>query len=132
MIEINNTTDNKISKKLIKEVVEKFLRKYKKEDLDVSIAFVEDDKIKELNNKYRKKDQVTDILSFEGDEDSLGELIISPNQIKKQAKMLGVKIEEELIFILIHGLFHLIGYTDETEVKKNKMIKLGEDFIINL
>jgi probable rRNA maturation factor len=129
MIEINNTSKSKISEKLIKKVVEKFLKKYNKQNLDISIAFVGDRKIKDFNNKYRNKNQITDILSFEGDDELLGEIIINLQQIKRQAKRIGHSVQDELVFILVHGLLHLVGYTHETEKKKDDMIKIAEEFI---
>ena len=129
MIEINNTTKVKINNKLIKKTVEKFLTKNKKVKKDISIAFIGDNKIKELNNNYRKKDKTTDVLSFEGEGNFLGEVLINPNQIKRQIKESGNSFKEELIFILVHGLLHLVGYNDETEKDRLKMIKLGKNFI---
>lgn len=129
MVEINNTTKVKIPRKKVKEAVESFLKYHKVSDKDVSIAFVGEKKIKELNNIYRKKDKVTDVLSFVGDGSSLGEILICPGQINKQAKRLGYGYEYELIFILIHGLFHLIGREDDTEEKRKKMVEEGKEFI---
>lgn len=144
MVEINNTTKEDIDIDLVQEVAEKFLKEYKKEDMDVSIAFVGSDEIRKLNKQYRNKDSVTDVLSFEGDtsagftpkdgqavqgDNSLGEVIICFDQIKKQAKELGNGEKDELVFILIHGLLHLIGYDDETEEEREEMVKKGEEFI---
>ncbi len=128
-VEINNRTKNKIDLSLIKKVVEKFLRAYKKTDYSVSLAFVGDKRIRELNKNYRGIDQVTDVLSFPGEEKFLGEIIIDYSQIKRQAGKFGNKPKDELIFILIHGLLHLLGYDDRTEAERKKMEKLGEKFI---
>ena len=129
MVEINNQTKNKIDLKLTKQVAEKFLAYYKKEKKEVSIAFVGDSAIKKLNQEYRHQDKVTDVLSFTGEGDFLGEIIVDYAQIKRQAKEFGKKINEELVFILVHGLLHLIGYDDKTEKGRLKMISLGEKFI---
>lgn len=135
MVEVNNTTKSKINLKLIKIVGEEFLRYYKKKDFDVSIAFVGDKKIRELNKKYRKKDKVTDILSFEEKESFnhwpenffLGEIIINYAQIKRQKNNRSLK--DELVFILVHGFLHLIGYKDNTEKEAMDMEKIGIKFI---
>ena len=129
MIEINNTTKVKLDKKTIQKVTEKFLQAYKINKQDVSLAFVSDEKMHELNKQYRKKDKTTDVLSFSGEGDFLGEIIINPKQIKRQAKENKNTFQAELIFILVHGLLHLVGYDDETEKARLKMIKLGEKFI---
>jgi len=130
-IEINNTTKSKINLALVHKVVEVFLKKYQKTKSEVSIAFVGDAKIKKLNKEYRGFDKVTDILSFDGEDNFLGELVIDYNQIKRQAKKFKHSIKYELIFILIHGLLHLIGYDDETEKRRVEMEKLGEGFMEN-
>ena len=80
MIEINNTTKYKINERLIKKTAEKFLRSRSLKNKDVSIAFIGDAKMRELNRRYRKKNKITDVLSFsgEGDKDFFGEIIIAP------------------------------------------------------
>ncbi len=128
-VDILNKTRTRINTKLVQRASEAFLKKYKKNKLDLSIVFVGDRKIRKINNLYRRYDKVTDILSFEGEDDSFGELIIDYAQIKRQASRFGNSTKDELIFILVHGLFHLLGYNDETEKEELKMIKLGEDFI---
>ncbi len=129
MIEINNTTKFKINERLIKGVAEKFLRSRNLSKQDVSIAFIGDAKMKQLNFRYRKKNCPTDVLSFGGDEDFFGEIIIDPAQIRRQAKENGNAFQNELIFILVHGLLHLGGYDDRTEKDRLHMINLGEKFI---
>ena len=135
MIEINNLTKAKIPLEKIKKITEKFLLKYKKTNFNISIAFIGDTKMRELNKIYRGFDKTTDILSFEGEEDEegdLGELIISYQQIKRQAKQFSDNIDEELVFILVHGLFHLLGYNDETEKEKSEMDDLVKEFVKQL
>ncbi|MDD4902573.1 MAG: rRNA maturation RNase YbeY [Patescibacteria group bacterium] len=129
MIEINNKTQFKINKSSLKKVTEKFLRSRHLSGKDVSIAFIGDQKMRELNRRYRKKNCPTDVLSFAGEDDFLGEVIISPAQIKRQAGENGNSFQSELIFILVHGLLHLSGYDDETEKDRLRMIKIGEEFI---
>lgn len=129
MIEINNKTKSRININLVKRITDKFLLVNKKKDRDVSIAFIGDSKMKELNAIYRDRDRVTDILAFPDEDDDLGELIINYAQIKRQAKKFSNNTEEELVFILVHGLLHLIGYEDESEEGKGEMEKLGKKFI---
>ena len=129
VVEINNKTKNRIDLSLIKKAAEKFLRAYKKTDYSVSIALVGDKKIRKLNRRYRGVDGVTDVLSFPGEEKFLGEIIIDYNQVKRQAGKFGNKPKDELIFILVHGLLHLLGYDDRTEAGRKKMEKSGNEFI---
>ena len=129
---IANKTRTKINTSLVKKVSEQFLKKYRKDKLELSIVFVGDRRMRVINRKYRKYDKVTDILSFEGEDESFGELIIDYAQIKRQAKSFSNSTKEELVFILVHGLFHLLGYEDNTEKEEEKMISLGESFIKKL
>lgn len=132
MAEVNNKTRSKIDLSLVKEVANNFLKYYKKENFEVSIAFVGDRKIRELNKAYRKKDRATDVLAFPGEGEFLGEIIINYAQIKRQAKRFNHSVDKELGFILVHGLLHLLGYDDETDKSRKEMEKLGRGFIKTL
>ncbi len=129
MVEVNNQTKSKIDIKLVRRVAEEFLVHYKLNTKEVSIVFVSDQEIKRINKSYRQIDKETDVLSFEGEGDSLGEIVIDYAQIKRQAKEFNRGINDELVFILVHGLLHLVGYDDKTEKSRLKMVKLGERFI---
>lgn len=129
MVEAINRTKAKIDLKLVENVAEKFLQVYKIKNREVSIAFVSDSEIKKINKQYRHLDKVTDVLSFAGEDNFLGEIIIDFAQIKRQAKEFDKKVKDELIFILVHGLLHLAGYDDKTEKERLEMIGLGEKFI---
>lgn len=128
-VDINNTTKEDIDLDLVRKVAEKFCQVHEL-DKELSIAFVEDKVMREINKNTRDQDKETDILSFPGDEESFGELIIDYEQIKRQSLEFSKDEGEELVFILVHGLFHLLGYTDETEEKRLEMIELGKEFII--
>lgn len=132
LIEINNQTKSRINLSPVKRTTERFLQYYKKRSKEVSIAFIGDKRMRQLNRDYRRKDKITDILSFIGEDGFLGEIVIDFAQIKRQAKQNNKSINDELIFILVHGLLHLIGYDDETEKGRLNMIKLGEIFINKL
>ncbi len=129
-VEITNKTHKVLKKALITQAVESTLA-FKKRRGDVSVVFVGDAAIQRLNRQYRKKDYVTDILSFAEDtkSDFVGELIIDFKQIERQAKQYGHSISWELVFILIHGTLHLLGYEDETEKGRKTMEKLGYQLI---
>ncbi|MEI7452082.1 MAG: rRNA maturation RNase YbeY [Candidatus Falkowbacteria bacterium] len=125
MIEINNTTKNKINSKKIISIVEIFIKAYKLKNFDVSVAVVGDTVMRKMNLTYRGFDKTTDVLSFS----DLNEIVISYAQIKRQAKELKKGIESEFIFILVHGLFHLIGREDHTEKLRLAMIAEEEKFL---
>jgi len=128
-IEINNRANYKIDLNLVKKVITEFARLEKIKPKEISLAFVGDAEIKKINKTYRRLNRPTDILTFSGDGDCFGEIIIDYNQIKRQAAAFGNSAKEELIFILVHGLLHLLGYDDATEKGRLKMIKMGEEII---
>jgi probable rRNA maturation factor len=103
---------------------------FKKKEL--SIAMIGDRVMAEINYRYRHQNKPTDVLSFSGDNDLLGEIIICYPQIKRQAKEHGAKAEDELLFITIHGLLHLLGYNDENDHSRKKMIALGKKYFLSL
>ena len=125
MIEINNTTKNKIKTKKLIGIIEIFLKAYKLKNFDVSVAIIGDKVMREMNLNYRGFDKTTDVLSFSG----INEIIISYSQIKRQAKELKKSIDSELVFILVHCLFHLIGREDHTEKLRLAMIAEEEKFL---
>jgi probable rRNA maturation factor len=126
---INNQTRARISLAPIKQLAEAFLKKYQLADKELSIAFVTSRAMARINHRYRKINKTTDVLSFGGEGEFFGEILIDYRIIKKQAKDYRRTKEEELDFILIHGLFHLFGYDDETEKQRQQMISLGEEFL---
>ncbi|MBT5824436.1 rRNA maturation RNase YbeY [Candidatus Peregrinibacteria bacterium] len=80
----------------------------------VELLITNNDEIQTLNAKYRQKDYPTDVLSFPfSDGDSIGQIVISVDKAKEQAKELGQSQEEELQFLFAHGLLHLLGYDHE-------------------
>ena len=109
-----------------------FLKKNKIKKKNLSIAFIGDVLMKRINKEYRKKDKITDVLSFRDSGDSFGEVLINYAQIKRQAKKHKQAAKSELIFILIHGLLHLKGYNDNTEREAKHMEALGNKFILQL
>lgn len=102
MIEVNNLTTNRVDEKFLKKVAKDIL---KKENKDLSIALVGQGRMRELNKKYRKKNRVTDILSFSYD--NSGEIVICLSEVKKNAKRFKSTFNEELARVLTHGIKNL-------------------------
>ena len=105
----------------LRAVAEIAISKLKLNKLDISIIFVSEIKIKQLNKLYRKKDKVTDVLSFfYGNE---GEIFICLKQAQKQAKNNKVDLQSELIKLVIHGFVHIAGHD---HVKEDEYIKMNK------
>lgn len=89
----------------------------------VSIRFTGDAVMRRLNTTYRGKQKTTDILSFTyvHTKDQLqGDLVISLPQARRQAVSLGHSVDEEILFLLVHGFLHLCGYNHERNKKEKK------------
>jgi probable rRNA maturation factor len=82
----------------------------------VSVAFVDDAVIRDLNREYRSKDDATDVLSFPGDEPGeLGEIVIAAGVCRRQATEAGHAFGTEARVLALHGLLHLLGYDHERD-----------------
>ena len=103
-----------------------------KGDSEVSVSFVNDERIHELNKQYRDVDRSTDVLSFPMGEDGvydlnnetgafiLGDIVISLETALRQASAYGHSLEREIGFLTVHSMLHLLGYdhVDEGAMKK--------------
>ena len=142
MIEINNLTATIVDKKFLKGIAEKVLKGENKKKEYLSVAFVKKKRIRELNKKYRKEDRATDVLSFSKDSysafkipgsiEGLGEIIICPEIIKKNAKRYNSTLKKELARVLIHGILHLLGYEHEEGGKDADKMRKKEEFYLSL
>ena len=105
---------------------------------NVEIIVVGDKKIRQINRDFRKKDKITDVLSFAWQEDSkvpsetLGQIYICYPQIVRQAKEFKITIKEEFTRMLVHGLLHLVGYDHMRINDEKKMFALQEKIINNV
>lgn len=113
MIEVNNLTRKKVDEDFLKGLAKKVLKRENK-TIDISIVLVGRKKIRDLNKKYRKKDEATDVLSFG---DGLNEIVICPEMIKSS-----------LNEVLIHGILHLLGYEHSKEMEEKE--KLWQNHIL--
>ena len=100
---------------------EKALATIRKRPHDVTIAFVSDRQIRNLNRRFRGIDKVTDVLSFPTGEEStsantnLGDIAISLERAAIQAKENQLTCKQEIAQLILHGLLHLCGYDHETD-----------------
>lgn len=101
------------------------------EEVEISVSFVNDEEIKQLNRDYRDKDNVTDVLSFptemnyhiEGIPVILGDVVICLKRAKEQSEEFGHSFERELVYLFVHSMFHLLGYDHIDEDDKVLMRK---------
>jgi probable rRNA maturation factor len=124
-----------VESKLLSKIAHRALEVLGLSKVELSIALVSDAQIKRLNKLYRNKDKPTDVLSFpigEKVEDwlILGDIVISVDTAKRQAKELGHSLEEELKRLLVHGLVHLLGYDHELGGEEEKKFFELEEFVL--
>jgi probable rRNA maturation factor len=109
----------------MREVVRAVLDGEGVSDYEVSLAFVDDPTIHQLNNRYLRHDEPTDVLSFPLSEPNArklaGELVVGAEVALAQAKERGHDVQAELALYVIHGLLHLCGLDDRDDAGAAEM-----------
>lgn len=111
-------------------------------EAEVSLAFVDDSYIRDLNLQYRGVDSATDVLSFSmlegeslpevGDELLLGDVVISLPAARRQAAAYGHSFRREVAYLTVHGVLHLLGYDHEEEAARRVMRQKEEEILETL
>ncbi len=136
-IDINQKMAQAVSKKWVQKIAEKALKKIGVKSAEISIAFVGDREMKNLNHQYRGKNKTTDVLSFLYDAPKRGlplkgEIIISGNEAARQAKESDCTIKEEIKLLLVHGILHLCGYDHEKSLREAKKMEKLQNKLVKL
>ena len=140
--------ENKEYEKTIEKVLKQCFKeeKLEKSKLYITITLTNSENIRKINKQYRNIDKATDVLSFpmyekseleekisEKDfryEDVLGDIVISIEKVKEQAKEYEHSFERELSYMIVHGFYHLMGY-DHIEEEDKKKMRPKEEKILN-
>lgn len=132
MVYIKNLTNIKVDEKVLHRVA-KIL--FKGENIgiekEISVVLVSKEEIKNFNKEYRGKNKPTDVLSFEGEKDFLGEIVICPEIVGKNAEEDKSDFKKELVFVFIHGVLHLLGYEHEKGGAKAEEMKTKEKLYLS-
>ena len=117
----------------VKRLVEKVISDEKKISGDLNFILTNDKILKEINIKFLKHNYYTDVVSFNySDKNKInGEIYISIDTVKLNAKNYKVSYSSELIRVIVHGLLHLCGYNDTRKTEKLKMRKM-EDYWLTI
>jgi probable rRNA maturation factor len=108
----------------LEKIVETSLKK-------IFVYLVDNKTIKKLNKIFLNKNTSTDVLSFKYPDGS-GEIIISVEECKKNAKNYSNTLNEEILYVLIHGILHLNGYEDYSEKDREKMFKKQDEIFCKI
>jgi probable rRNA maturation factor len=121
-----------ISKKFVSQLLYDILDFELKKAGDICIIFCSDDYLYEMNKKYLNHYYYTDIITFNYVEDAVisGDLFISIDRIRENAKKFRVTFLKELYRVIIHGVLHLVGYHDET-TDEQRLMRGKEDFYLS-
>jgi len=120
-IDIEKTLDNKLNK-----IVSTILDQEKMSDCVINLRLLNDNEMRKLNMQFRQKDKTTNVLSFPNDDISvkqtknIGDIAISIEYVKAEAKKEGKTFDDHIIHMLAHGVYHILGYDHENN--ENAMI----------
>lgn len=142
-IYIDNRQDNYEITKEIEDLVEKVILKSLNveglnDNYEISLSFVEDEEIRQLNKDYRGIDKSTDVLSFPMEDEFnigpplLGDIIISVSTAYRQAEEFNHSLNREIAYLVCHSMFHLLGYDHMDDYEKDKMRNKEKKVMENL
>ena len=137
----NTTSDKGFNAQFFKDIIQRVFRSLGKKspNQEISVSLVGEDKIRSLNLKFRKKDSVTDVLSFPLGEDALtgytsvrtlGDLFICVSYARMTARRESMPIERKLQWLTVHGVLHLLGYDHEGSAKEAAVMERLEQKIL--
>ena len=134
MIDIENISKikNPFSDNQVQKVLVNLIHQENRNFAAISILYTDDEYLLEINKKFLNHNYYTDIITFNfnKDKDINGELIISLERVKENAKKYNENFNVELLRVLIHGVLHLCGYNDKGNLEKTVM-RFKENIYLN-
>jgi len=136
-IYLNNNQDKKeLNLEYWEDFASKILELLKLDySTELSITFIDNEEIRNLNKEYRQKDSATDVLSFPFYNELnlpiniLGDVIISVERAEEQANEFEHSLDREIAFLLVHGILHLLGYDHHKAEDEEKMISMQKELL---
>jgi probable rRNA maturation factor len=117
----------------IKTTITTLFKKERKKLAKLQYIFVSDDRLLEINRQFLQHDFYTDIITFplsEPRQPTSGEIYISVDRVRENAREFGSSIKEELLRVIFHGALHLCGYKDKTISQQRKMRRLEDNYLM--
>jgi probable rRNA maturation factor len=90
----------------------------------IAVRLTNDDELRRLNHDFAGRDVATDVLSFAGPGEHLGDLAISWPAVLRQAREFGEPAQTELALLSVHGLLHLLGWDHESAAERKEMTRI--------
>ncbi|MDP3296072.1 MAG: rRNA maturation RNase YbeY [Thermodesulfovibrionia bacterium] len=135
----NQQSLKQLNKIRIEKASRKILSLLKHPSTELSILFVDDEKMRQLNADHRGINRTTDVLSFEANipvgrktlYPVLGDVVINVQMAASQAKKSGKNFYDEIYHLLVHGILHLLGYDHEKSKYKSLIMRKKEQEILD-
>ena len=116
--------------KMVEDTCQTAYKTQSKKKCELAVVLADDAMVKELNHLYRGKKKATNVLSFPGEDGSLGDIILARQTIEKEAQEQKKTIRHHTMHLLVHGVLHLLGYDHEeegqAEIMEQEEIKILE------
>jgi rRNA maturation RNase YbeY len=128
------TTFTLKNRTILKNWIKRTIERNNKQLGEISYIFCSDEQLLEINKEFLNHDYYTDIITFDYSEADIvsGDLFISIDRIKDNAKTLDVSYKEELHRVIIHGILHLLGFKDKTDEESQNMRLLENECLSDL
>ncbi len=107
----------------LREWITQVVRKEKKEEGKINFIFCSDNYLLQMNRDHLQHDYFTDVITFDYSEGKSinGEIYISVDRVRDNAKTMGIRVQDEMHRVMVHGVLHLLGYKDKTPADVKRM-----------
>jgi probable rRNA maturation factor len=123
-----------------KRSLNKILKALGARDREISLVFVDDESITEINRQYLGRDYPTNVIAFSMNEGEfgdinaflLGDIVISAETALRDARREGLLLDDEIDYLMIHGVLHLLGYDHELPEETEEMTRKEKEILHTL
>ena len=127
------TTKLRFSSERVQKILTYVARKEKVKKADITFVLIGDRRMVALNSKYLHHHRTTDILTFPlGNDPLVAEVYINVQEARRQSRIHGVSLENEMIRLCVHGVLHAFGYDDVRPKKRKAMLTRQERYVEKL
>uniref|UniRef100_A0A7V3YKE9 Endoribonuclease YbeY n=1 Tax=Candidatus Caldatribacterium californiense TaxID=1454726 RepID=A0A7V3YKE9_9BACT len=133
-VEVTNMTKTRVLSRALLQNLVAFVLGSEHRDIagTLAITFIDEENMRDIKRRFFQEDTVGDVVSFFYGEDPdgvWGEILVCVPRALEQSRERGVPLAEELMFLVVHGLLHLLGYDDDTEERRRLMMERAEELL---